>query len=282
MGGRPGCRRSRRPRWRPAPASHAARIERLAREFAAHRPAVAVIGGAALAHANGLDQALAVNALNALVGSIDTPGGITFMPTATPVAPPSRSLRDLIGAAPSPALLFLDEANPVFAAPPAWKAAEALARVPFIVSFGPFLDETSALADLILPDHTFLETWTESQPESGAAAAVATTAGPAMRPLYTTRALPDVLLDLARRLKRPFDPPLPWQTYEEMLQAPVPASCGDAAGSGRPGAGAPAVDRAALRRRRTSTRSTSYPTRRRRSTTARWRICRGFRSCLIR
>ena len=83
-----------------------------------------------------------------------------------------------------------------------------------------FLDDTSALADLVLPDHTFLEAWTESQPESGAAEAVATTAGPAMRPLYTTRATPDVLLDLGRRLKRPFDPPLPWQTFEEMLQAP--------------------------------------------------------------
>ncbi len=201
----------------------AARIERLAREFAAHRPSVAVIGGAALAQTNGLDQALAVNALNALVGSIDAPGGITFTPTTTPVAPPSRSVRDVLAAAPATPILFLDEANPLFAAPPAWKAAAALAQVPFIVSFGHFVDETSALADLILPDHTFLETWTESQPESGAAVAVATTAGPVMRPLYTTRAMPDVLLDLARRLKQPFEPPLPWQTYEEMLQAPAPA-----------------------------------------------------------
>jgi anaerobic selenocysteine-containing dehydrogenase len=201
-----------------------ARIERLAKEFAAHRPAVAVIGGAGLAHVNGLDQALAVNALNALVGSIDTPGGITFTPLAVPEAPPARGLRDVLAGAASTQLLFLDEANPVFAAPPAWKAGEALARVPYIVSFGPFLDETSTLADLILPDHTFLESWTESVPESGAAEAVATTAGPAMRPLYVTRAMPDVLLDVARRLKRPFDPPLPWQTFEEMLQTPAPAA----------------------------------------------------------
>ena len=48
----------------------AARIERLAREFASYGPAVAVIGGAPLAHTNGLAQALAVNALNALVGSV--------------------------------------------------------------------------------------------------------------------------------------------------------------------------------------------------------------------
>ena len=41
-----------------------------------HGPAVAIIGGAPLAHTNGLFNALAVNALNALVGSMDEPGGI--------------------------------------------------------------------------------------------------------------------------------------------------------------------------------------------------------------
>ena len=68
--------------------------------------------------------------------------------------------------------LFLDGANPVFSAPPAWKVADALGQVPFIVSFGSFVDETSAFADLILPDHSFLESWTDAMPESGALAAV--------------------------------------------------------------------------------------------------------------
>jgi menaquinone reductase, molybdopterin-binding-like subunit len=215
----------------------AARIERLAKEFAAYGPAVAVIGGAALAHVNGAAQALAVNALNALVGSIDTPGGISFTPTATPPARPARSLRDLVNASPAPQLLLLDDANPVFATPPAAKMADALRRIPFIVSFGCFLDETSTLADLILPDHSFLESWTESWPESGVAEAVATTAPPAMRPLYTTRAMPDVLLEVGRRLKRPLDPPLPWQTFEEMVQAPREAA--DPAPPARAGAPSP-------------------------------------------
>jgi anaerobic selenocysteine-containing dehydrogenase len=198
----------------------AARLERLAKEFAAHGPAVAVIGGAALAHANGVPQALAVNALNALVGSIDAPGGISFTPTASPLARPARSLRDLVSASPAPQLLLVDDANPVFATPPAARVAEALRKIPFIVSFGCFLDETSTLADLVLPDHSFLESWTESSPESGTLTAVATTAAPAMHPLYTTRAMPDVLLEVGRRLKRPLDPPLPWQTFEAMLQTP--------------------------------------------------------------
>ena len=48
------------------------RIERLAREFAQHGPAVAIIGGAPLAHTNGMFHAIAVNALNALVGAWST------------------------------------------------------------------------------------------------------------------------------------------------------------------------------------------------------------------
>jgi anaerobic selenocysteine-containing dehydrogenase len=94
---------------------------------------------------------------------------------------------------------------------------EALEKVPYIVSFGNFLDETSALADLILPDHSFLESWSESIPESGAIVAVASVAPPVMAPLHQTRATPDVLLDIGRRLRRPLN--LPWQTFDEMLGA---------------------------------------------------------------
>ena len=43
----------------------------------------------------------------------------------------------------APQVLLLDGANPVFTAPPAWQVREALEKVPFIVSFGSFLDETS-------------------------------------------------------------------------------------------------------------------------------------------
>jgi molybdopterin-containing oxidoreductase family iron-sulfur binding subunit len=66
----------------------AARIERLARELAEQRPSLAIIGGAPLAQANGLFQALAVNALNALLGSVGVPGGLSFI--ALGVRPPTR------------------------------------------------------------------------------------------------------------------------------------------------------------------------------------------------
>jgi anaerobic selenocysteine-containing dehydrogenase len=206
----------------------AARIERLAGEMADQRPAVAIIGGAPLAQTNGLFAALAVNALNALLGNVDEPGGVSFMPqmplaatNARVSGPDRRSFRTVaaeILADRSPVqLLLVDGANPVFTAPPAWRVRDALSKVPFIASFGSFIDETSALADLILPDHSFLESWVEGRPETGAGVAVATVAPPAVRPLHNTRAMPDVLLQIAGRLAKPVD--LPWKTFDEMLMA---------------------------------------------------------------
>jgi anaerobic selenocysteine-containing dehydrogenase len=98
---------------------------------------------------------------------------------------------------------------------------DAVLKVPFVVSFGSFLDDTSVLADLILPDHAFLESWTDARPESGAAIALTTVAGPVMKPLYQTRSTPDVLLDVAKKLKQPIKPELAWASFDQMLQASI-------------------------------------------------------------
>jgi anaerobic selenocysteine-containing dehydrogenase len=208
----------------------AARVERLARQFADERPSVAIVGGPALAHSNSLFTALAVNALNALVGAVDQPGGISFMPQLDVAAAlkaggaagaPAPRLRqfaaDVLSGTSAAQVLLVDGANPVFTTPPAWRVREAFEKIPYIVSFSSFLDETTALADLILPDHSFLESWSEAIPESGAMTAVASVAPPAMRPLHQTRATPDVLLEIGRTLRRPLE--LPWQTFDEMLGA---------------------------------------------------------------
>jgi anaerobic selenocysteine-containing dehydrogenase len=203
----------------------ASRIERLATEFAERRPAVAIIGGTPLAHTNGLFSAVAVNALNALVGNVGESGGIAFTPQLRSDEPRPAGFRlapegDPSSGAPhigEAQVLLIDGSNPIFNALPVWKLAETLARLPYIVSLGSFLDETSILADLILPDHSFLESFVEAAPESGSLIGVASVAPPVMRPLHDTRATPDVLLDVSRQLARPLD--LPWQTFEEMLTA---------------------------------------------------------------
>ena len=191
----------------------AKKVERLARSLVEFQPAVALIGGAPLAQTNGLFHALAVNALNGLLGSVGQPGGIYFTPQSLKSEVRNLKSQDLA----SVKVLLLADANPVFDAPKAWKVREALAAIPFIASFGSFLDDTSHLADLILPDHSFLESWVESAPESGSIEAVTTAAGPVMKPLYQTRATADVLIDVAGKLKSPIA--LPWKTAEEVAKS---------------------------------------------------------------
>ena len=206
----------------------ASRIERLARELAEISPSLAIVGGSPLAHTNALFNALAVNALNALLGNVDRPGGVFFTPQIN-LAAAAKGLAGRATAAPAldrftagiadgsgiPQVLLLDGANPVFTSPKGWRVREALEKIPYIASFGSFLDETAALSDLILPDHSFLETFSEALPESGSMTAVASVAPAAMMPLYQTRATPDVLLDVGRKLAKPLN--LPWENFEALL-----------------------------------------------------------------
>ena len=202
----------------------AATITRIAHEAAAHDPAVALVGDIPTAQTNGLFSALAVNALNALLGSVGKPGGIQFNAAATQQsAKPASSMQEFAGrinsGADVPKALLLYNANPVFATPPDWKVREAFGKVPFVVSFGSFIDETSMLADLILPDHSPLESWLDDAPESGSVRTAVSVAPPAMNPLHDTRAMPDVVLDVARQLGGDFAKALPWKTYDETIQA---------------------------------------------------------------
>ena len=58
----------------------AKKIQRLAKELADQKPAVAIVGGPALAHTNAMFTALAVNELNTVLGSVAQPGGVFFTP----------------------------------------------------------------------------------------------------------------------------------------------------------------------------------------------------------
>jgi menaquinone reductase, molybdopterin-binding-like subunit len=114
---------------------------------------------------------------------------------------------------------MLYQANPVFALPAGLHARQAFEKASYVVSFSSFLDETSALADLVLPDHTPLESWVDDIAESGSTETVVTLAPPAVLPLHNTRAMPDVLLDVAHQLGGEMAAALPWKSYEEQLRA---------------------------------------------------------------
>jgi anaerobic selenocysteine-containing dehydrogenase len=208
-------------------------ITRLAHEIAAAEAGAAVVAGAPLAQTNGMFNALAVNALEALVESGRQAPILSFTPkppmaSAVPAAAQASfaTLNSLIqalhGDQPrAPKMLLLHDANPIFGAPSSAQVREAFAKIPYIVSFGSFIDETSVFADLILPDHAPLESWLDDVAHSGATQSVVSVAPPAVHPLHNTRAMPDVLLDVAQKIGGPVAAALPWKSYDLMLRAAV-------------------------------------------------------------
>lgn len=211
----------------------AAVITRLAHEMTRTGSAAAIVGGAPLAQTNGLFTALAVNALESLIDTGREQGPLLEFTPAPPVGdsasaePMQASATALNGLAQAaltgkpaaPQVLFLYEANPIFSAPPSAQAREAIAKIPYIVSFGGFIDETSAQADLILPDNAPLESWLDDVTESGSGQSVVSLAPPALAPLHNTRPMADVLLGLAQTMGGDMAKALPWMTYDAMLKA---------------------------------------------------------------
>jgi anaerobic selenocysteine-containing dehydrogenase len=78
------------------------------------------------------------------------------------------------------------------------------------------MDETTALADLILPSHTYLESWGDDFPEPGVGFPVGAISQPVVSPLYDTRSTGDIILGLARQLD--LGAVLPWTSMEDCLK----------------------------------------------------------------
>ena len=180
-------------------------ITRLADTFAESRPSLAIGGDGAGRHSNGADALTAITALNYLAGNLGVEGGLIFNPE--PVAGQGaaarhasyRSMLELAEDAREGRIqvLIVNQANPVFTMPEAAGIGEALAAIPLIVSLSSFMDETAAMADLILPSHTYLESWGDDFPEPGVGFRAGAISQPVVSPLYDTRDTGDTLLAVA-------------------------------------------------------------------------------------
>jgi molybdopterin-containing oxidoreductase family iron-sulfur binding subunit len=110
-------------------------------------------------------------------------------------------------------LLLLNNVNPAFALPPGSGVREALERDSlFVVSFSSIMDETSELADLILPACLPLETW-ETWDEYGGKAGIVSTLQPTMGSLTGAPNIGDVLL------RASFGPQRPVKNFQAYLFA---------------------------------------------------------------
>ncbi|MGE3268176.1 MAG: molybdopterin-dependent oxidoreductase [Chloroflexota bacterium] len=204
----------------------AERIRRLARRFATEGPSLAFAGNVAGGQTNGTDNVSAVLALNHLVGNVGQPGGVYLPPepvtpgmSATVSAtgiPEWQTFVERLQSGRVP-LVLIKDANPAYGLPAALSFQDALGQAPLVVSLSSFLDETTALADLILPAHLPLEDWGASVPDPAPRQAVLTLQQPVVRPLHNTRSSGDVVLQLADRLGGQVREALPWPTFKEMV-----------------------------------------------------------------
>ena len=206
-------------------------VRELAHDFAGHRPSIAIGGDNAGAHTNGLFNLQAIYALNYLVGSVGETGGIRFNPGSPlrdlPATANVGSLQDWAEVANSirsgrTRLVLLHDADPVHGLPASVDFAGALNRDEvFIVSFSPFLNETSIMADLILPDRVFLEDWGDDIPEPGPGHQIIGMQQPVVNPLsdLDPRSFGDLMLSMAQEMGQ--ESALPWSGVEAALRESV-------------------------------------------------------------
>jgi anaerobic selenocysteine-containing dehydrogenase len=199
----------------------------IAEKFAKASAPLAIGGGSAAAQSNGLFNMIAIHSLNVLVGNLGKAGGVRFNPAPVAGLPANAggaSLQDWVrlsdriaNGKPNPVqVVMVHGANPVYELPNALDFRGALARAPFIVSFSTFMDETTAMADLILPDNHPLERWGSGIPTPGPGYPIITFQQPVVRPQLDTRATGDVLLGLAKDLGA--DKDLPWTSVKQAVQ----------------------------------------------------------------
>ena len=209
----------------------AEKIREVARDFATHQPSLAIGGGSAAAHTNGLFNLSAIYSLNHLVGNVGKPGGVIFNPAPAlgdvPATPESGSFEDWEGLAREMEsrrvdVLMVRGADPMYGLPSATRFREASYKVPFIFSFSDYLDDTTAMSDLVLPQHDYLEDWGSEVPDPGPGYQVVGFQQPVVRPFFEARGIhlgtkgfADVLLTLAQMLE--MDLGFPGNTFKDIL-----------------------------------------------------------------
>ena len=208
-------------------------IRQIAREFARSRPAIAWRGRGATCWPNGSYTSYAIFCLNALVGSIDAPGGIIYQEnpkykemfavsedriseegkskaplgsnkdgwllTASVVT--NQVADSILEDSPYHAEVAIGfNSNFNMSAPGTSRWDEAMSKVPYYVHIAPSVTEMAEYADIILPACTFLEEWAYDHCPPGSGFAEVRIKQPAVKPQHESRSIADMIFELARRL----------------------------------------------------------------------------------
>ena len=203
-------------------------IRRIAREFATTKPATTFSYRGPVKHVYGTYQEAAIHMLNVITGNVEKKGGYCLprgmgWPQPEP-EPPKGKVASLLATPPeyplashhvstlapyrvkkgearvSVWMTFYD--NPAYTYPSSHVWAEFLkdeSLVPFFSSFSPFMSETTELADLIIPDVTYLERHDPESMPSGLYPCMSIRQ-PVVKPLGGTQEFRQTLIDVIHKV----------------------------------------------------------------------------------
>jgi thiosulfate reductase/polysulfide reductase chain A len=215
-------------------------IYAVAREFGTTRPAMALFERGPTTHTNGVYNGMAIHALNALVGSMFAEGGLMYqmsVPYGALPLNPQDYMDDIAKAAQAKNMPRFDKVgtkdwptakamiqemaknqlegnpykldtmmfyltNPMFSALDVKVWERALQEV-FVIDTSPFPGETAMFADLVVPDHTYLERWQDTPTYPWRGYPVTSLRVPAIKPIHNTMQFSDMLIEVGKRIKGP-------------------------------------------------------------------------------
>ncbi len=202
------------------------RLVDFAKIFGNSERPLAIPGSAAGAHKAGVNAIMAVQMLNVLMDNLGKVGGLWLAPSTRvgdlkPETEPA-TLEDVQALvermkAGEVDLLLVDGSNPVYGLPASLGIEEAIAKVGTVISFSSMVDETSVLADYILPSHTPLESWGYQVVDNGTDRITVSGQQPVVQPYFDTRDTGDVFLFLAQGIDA-VKQVLPWGNMADFMK----------------------------------------------------------------
>jgi len=208
-------------------------IRQVAREFAQTGPAIAWRGRGATCWPNGSYASYAIFCLNALVGSIDVPGGVLYQENPNYRAMPevvedsiardgkaqaaldlrktqsfpaasvatNQAADSILGNSPYAVEMAIGfNSNFNMSAPGTGRWNNAMASIPYYVHVSSALNETADYADIVLPACTLLEDWAYEQCPPGSGFTELKIKQPAVQALHDSKPMGDIVFDLARQV----------------------------------------------------------------------------------
>ena len=114
--------------------------------------------------------------------------------------------------------LFVLESNPLYTLADSKTIKEAFDKIPFVVSLSSFMDETAQYADLLLPNHIYLERLEDAPTPMGFPKPVVSLSKPVFKPQLNTKHAGDTLILLAKELGGGVAEAFPWDNFEASFE----------------------------------------------------------------